>query len=423
MPNNAEYGEKKQNSRADEGSRITAIDYLKGIAVIWFTIGHAIMYWENGTWRSIAALAAFVMDWTGPGLFIAFTMLGTMISIKKRELTGNTRGMFKNAFIKSTFLLIVGECLNLVIEVTSGNAFGIWHVFGANMITVVGLAQIFTYGLVKISNNHRILLFFGLVIAYPVLLLSCLTQIGYDGSGALPVTATLLVTPAHIVYYLLFYMDAMAPTVSWLIVAVLASIIFEGYSTRFVNSSITKNNARDKGNDSRRFALIGCVLVLLALAAGGFILTRGVGMSGWEYDFFVNDDPFRFYTLSGLPLIIVRHVPNYLVINMGILLIAFGLTRYLIDVKGYHLVGKDTIILLGKYSFSIFVYGHLLALIPIKLPLYTFVILVSGIIALILVLVKPWDRRAHGIASLEWLLVQYVKLFQKKAVKRRTVEL
>src|SRR5271157_3298786 len=75
------------------GDRLVVIDYLKGIAVIWFTIGHNIIYWEDQTGRSLASIIALSLDWTGPGLFIAFTVFGTLISIRRRMITGNTRGM------------------------------------------------------------------------------------------------------------------------------------------------------------------------------------------------------------------------------------------------------------------------------------------------------------------------------------------
>jgi len=131
-------------------------------------------------------------------------------------------------------------------------------------------------------------------------------------------------------------------------------------------------------------------------------------MSGWLYDFLVTSDPFRFYSLSGLPLILVRHVPQCLAFNAGILLIAFGLLYYRSVVQKKKLAWQASMSRLGKYSFSIFLYGYAFALIPVKLPLYLFVPANVAIIAMIFLVFKFWDAHAHCIGSVEWILGKYV---------------
>lgn len=388
------------------GDRLVVIDYLKGIAVIWFTIGHNIIYWEDQTWRSLASIIALSLDWTGPGLFIAFTVFGTLISIRRRMITGNTRGMFKNALIKSSFLLIVGEILNLMINAMSGNVYGIWHIFGANMITDVALAQLLTFGLVKLSIKARSLLLMVLCILYPILLFACLNGISYNpASGYIPIA---LNNPAYIMYFLLFDMEAMSPTMSWLITAVLASILFEGFTKQYINTDGKKLDIKTQKNQSRRFILFGVGIITIAIAAGGLVLFRGIGMGGWLYDWLVTNDPFRFYTLSGLPLIIMRHVPQYLFFNAGILVITFGALHYIVVVKNKTLVGQKSLMRLGKYSFSIFLFTYIFGIIPIKLSLYIFVPVNVAIIAIMIILVNLWETRAHGIGSIEWFFTKYV---------------
>src|SRR5271157_194510 len=397
-----------EEKSTDAGDRLVAIDYLKGIAVIWFTIGHNIMNWEDHTWRSLASIIALSLDWTGPGLFIAFTVLGTMISIRRRMMTGKTRGIFKNACIKSSFLLMAGEILNLAINAMSGNSLGFWHLFGANMITDVALAQLLTFGLVKISLRLRSLLLIMLCVLYPILLVTCLKGIGYDGSGSIALNPTVLNNPAYLAYYLLFYMDAMSPTMSWLITAFLGSILFESF-TKYYTTSIGKQpDIQAQKRHAERLIMAGCCTFVISILMGGFVIFRGLGMSGWLYDFLVSSDPFRFYTLSGLPLILVRHVPQYLAFNAGILLIAFGLFYYRSVVRRKKLAWQASVARLGKYSFSIFLYGYALALIPVKLPLYLFVPANVAIIAIIFIVFKFWHSRAHCIGSVEWILGKYV---------------
>ena len=394
---------------SEAADRLVAIDYLKGIGVMWFTFGHNMIYWEDHTWRSLFSLLALTMDWTGPGLFIAFTVLGTLISIRRRMVAGNTQGMFKNALVKSSFLLIIGEILNAVINSMNSGSLGIWHIFGANMITDVALAQLLTYGLVKLTMKARSLLLVMLCILYPILLVTCLNGITYDpDAGYIVMTLSDLSKPAYIIYYLLFYLDAMSPTMSWLITAVLASILFELFTNTYTSTSDMSFDIDAQKIQARKLILLGCLAIIIAILAGGFVLFRGLGMSGWEYDFLVTNDPLRFYTLSGLPLILVRHVPQCLIFNAGILVLVFGLLHYNAVVKQKRLIGQTSISHLGKYSFSLFIYGYVFGLVNIKIPFYIFFPLNVAIITAMIVLVNIWDAKAHGIGSIEWFYTKYV---------------
>ncbi len=393
--------------------RIVTLDYLKGIAVFWFTIGHTIMFWHEDTWISAGAFLALCLDWTGPGLFIAVSVLGTMISIRKRQFSGNTKGMFINGFIKSSFMLIVGEIMNIVLGYAYGDRkLGPWHVFGANMITVIGLAQILTYGIVMLRIRTRITLLAACITIYPILLVACLSAIEMDGSGQLPVSETVLVTPAYIAYYLLFYLDAMAPTLSWIITFLAASIMFEGFSRRYAEGSVRGDFGPVQAQRAQinRMKIMGVAAIILGVAAGGFILVRGLGMSGWLYDYVINNDPLRFYDLPGLPLFLTRHVPNYLIFNIGVLVITFALlhTRSFIDKRG--LPAQDTILAVGQFSFTIFISENLLNLIPLRLPLYIYVPIIIGILTGIALWCRYWSRNLHGIGSIEWMLPIYMEL-------------
>jgi hypothetical protein len=401
--------------------RIVTMDYLKGVAVIWFTIGHTIMFWHDFTWVSIGAFLALIFDWTGPGLFIAITVIGTMISIRKRQMSGNTKGMFVNGFIKSSFMLIVGEILNFFLGyIYNEQKIGAWHVFGANMITVIGLAQILTFGIVKLRVRARILLLVSCVIIYPILLMICLSAIGMDGSGKLPVSEALLVTPAYIAYYLLFYLDAMAPTLSWIIIFLAASIIFEGFSNRYAEGSARGDFGTEKEQrlQANRMALMGVVAIVLGVVVGGFVLVRGLGMSGWLFDYVTNNDPLRFYYMPGLPLFLTRHFPNYLIFNTGVLVVTFALLHTRSFIKRKHLLAQDTILAIGQFSFSIFIYENLLALIPVKMPLYIYVPVTLGILIAIALWCPYWSRKLHGVGSIEWMLPIYTNAMTKLLRKR-----
>nr|MDO8117042.1 hypothetical protein [Candidatus Sigynarchaeota archaeon] len=410
--------------------RIIAIDYLKGIAVIWFTLGHMMLYWQDGSWRTIVATCIIGLDWLTVNFFVAITVVGTMMSIYKKQETGKNKGMFISALEKSSFLLIVGEVLNVVIDLSNNYNWGVFHLFGANMISVIALAQLLTFGLVKISIRKKIVLLTLLSILYFILLKFSLDWLRYDGSGDLPVFGSDLTDPAYIFYFLLFFMDAMAPTMTWIIVAVLASIVFEHFSKLQASQDIngdflgqrTKPNT-DVESFRRDLIVSGLVAIIIGVLAGGFILFRGIGPSADEYDYLVNDDPFRYYFLEGLPLIFIRHFPQYVFFNVGVLAIVFSAFVHHETISKKRFPLQKTIARAGRYSLTIFVAQHVLALIPLKISLVWYIVFAIPVILVVLIGIREWETRAKGKGTLEWFLSIYTYKISRLKLKRQEMRI
>ncbi len=395
-------------------TRIITVDYLKGIAVIWFCLGHMMLYWRDDSWESLAALCIICLDWLTVTFFITTTVLGTMMSIYRKQETGTKRGMFRAAIVKASFLLIVGEGINLTIDLSYQYNWGAWHVFGANMISVIALSQLLTYGLVRLGLKARMILAAMLSVLYFILLKFSLDWLGYDGSGFLPVYGPDLANPAYVFYFLVFFMDSMAPTMTWLIVATLASIIFDKFSRNQASSDEKTSIPRRGGKQSiettsggRTLLVPGCTLVLLGMLAGGLILFRGIGPSALLYDYITNDDPFRFYLLEGLPLVLTRHVPQYALFNVGLLAIVFEMLYARERKPGTRFPFQEPVARAGKYSLTIFVAQHVLALFPLKIPLYMYVIIAIPVVFIIIIGIREWETRANAKGTLEWLLPMY----------------
>ncbi len=409
--------EPKQSASTNAGSsRIITMDYLKGIAAFWFTIAHMMLYFNDKSWMSIMVTFIIALDWLTVDLFLALTVVGTMISIKKKEAAGKTKGMFSTAVMKSSFLLIVGLIINISVEARALYHVGIWCVFGANMITVIGLVQMFTYLLVKMKRWLRLVLLAVIIVIYPVLLNAIFVSVGFIGWGEMPITTARLTNPWYAAYYLLFDMDAMAPTFEWLITSILASLVFEEFARSTATSSTTGDSNQvvsgstidPHARATKNLAVAGLVCVACSLLFGGFLLTKGIGPSYVEYYFLHGGDQFSYYTPEGFPFFLVRHFPNYAAFNVGVLAIVYAALHHASAFERKRLFLQDTLVIAGQFSFSIFVYGHASFLLGLSISGWQFVVICIPIGVAVLVAVRLWARRARGIGSLEWFLGLYM---------------
>jgi hypothetical protein len=391
------------------------MDYMKGLAVLWFTCGHCMQFWAipSNTWDSPQALIALLLDWTGPALFVSVTVIGTMLSIRQKQLTGQTKGMFWNGFKKATFLIIVGEIMNVFINAinisTNGMNLGAWIIFGANMILVVGCAQIFTYGMMKLSWKARLALGILLIAIYPLLLDWCLPSLIINGSRQIATSASVLITPQYIVYYLLFYLDGMDPTISWLITTLLTGVIFSPFVEAHARAAtgLPGGDDKAKARSVRSLLVLGGLAIAASVLGGSWLLNKGYAFAATLYNWLVTPG-YRLYFLPGLPLFLVRHCPNYLLFNLGLLAVSFGLLQRR-AAAGKTIFLQDWIANLGRFSFTLFLAGDLLLIKTLYLTWYQFSVVIAIVEVGYLLVTRLWAVKGRSIGSLEWLAQQYDK--------------
>ena len=412
----------RSTKKGKKSTRLDIIDYLKGIAVIHFTFGHLVLYWSfESNWIAIPGIIALVMDWAGPSLFISFTVIGTMISIRKKQLQHRTKGMFKNALIKFVYLFIVGEVMNIIIDVlntvSTGNSMGLWHILGMNMITAVAFAQLFVYLLVKLTRIQKLVLLLGLIVIYPVLLDYCLRGMNFGWGEFSDFNANDMTSLPYILYYLLFHLEAMAPTMAWVITTLTIVLVFDGFVKFYVITNQKEISVRKmmllKSLYARKLFGLGILLLIFSVVAGGYLITPGIAFSKQLYLFLIEPGIWNFWGIEGLPLIWIRHMPHYLLFNAAILVLVFTSLFFLHDIKNVNLPFKKYLSTFGIYSFSIFVYEHMFALIPIELyDIVSFSIVFLPLIFGLIIIVRKWHEKYKGIGSLEWGLGIWVTKVQ-----------
>jgi hypothetical protein len=397
--------------------RVAALDWMKGFMMFWILYTHLGNYWGDGTWTSAWQTVWSIADWIPVG-FVSFTVIGTMLSIKKK---GNgrvhvTRPMMVDALKKFSYFFIVGTIINAVANGMQGLHGGLWIFLGMNIITAVAFAQLLVYGLIGLSQKQRIAFFFVLLASFMLLLPYCLNGLGWNGTGNIIITGEKLVTASAIVYFILFDMNSMMPTYGWLLATPLTMIVFDGIASYCAKKGATgisspgdkERLVAEHGRQAKRLAISGLVLVVIAFLAGGFVLAPGIGGSMTTWANLTSDDPFRFWYLPGIPLIFYRFSPQYIVANVGIITMIFAALYRTRDKAWLPARAPTRMEVFGKYTFSMFVYSHLFIYAPLNLSIVGFVAILLPLLVVLVLVVQAWDKRADGILSLEWVLKKYL---------------
>ncbi|MHA1793416.1 MAG: hypothetical protein ACTSVI_12270 [Promethearchaeota archaeon] len=396
--------------------RLESMDLAKGIAIIAILLVHLGSWWNDGTWFDIWQSYYLILDWLGPTIFITFSVIGTMISIRYKQVTGKTRGMFKNALLKFIYFFVVGQIMNFVIDFNNEYKVGPYMFLQTgNVIIAVAFTQLLSYGLIKLKTRHLFLILISLMISYGMALGLILNGIKYDDSGAINVGINDLNNVYLSLYYFLFNMDAMIPAYSWLISATLTAFTFRWFIDFYMKSSIisfVKPSLKKVLKSwevymAKKMVLSGLLIVFITLSFGGLLVVKGIGFGYGAYHNLMNSSLFQGLELNGLPLIFQRHNPFYLSYNMGIFMIFFGILFYIIKCKGKKFIFQDWVVNFGRYTFTIFVYTHALALLPTRFSFIGYMIIYFPVTALLVFLVKMWNDRLKGIFSLEWGLQKY----------------
>jgi len=406
--------QKMQKNVQAQSERINAIDFLKGFAMFWIMFVHLGAYWNDNSWTSLWRIMWLFLDWLGPSIFISITVIGTMISIKKKELAGKTKGMGINALKKFSYLFLVGEIMNYIIDARNPTHLGAWHALGMNMITAVAFAQLSVYAFIKLSQRQRAFLLVILTAGFPLLFNYCAQGLNYNFYTMNNLAMEDLTTAPAILYYLLFYIPAMIPTYCWLILMLATMIVFNGFidfkvKIAFLMACSPNASMRLKqwqAYHANRLFWIGVVIVILTIFMGGYALVdksvAGTYVSLW------NTDPFRIWNLSGVPLFLYRNNPFSLFYFLGIFLMAFGACYHWRDMHRKSTRAETRTENFGRYSFTIFMYSTLFDLIPLHLPVIPFFALFTLMEFGLFLVFQVWNDKAGGIGSLEWLEKKYL---------------
>jgi hypothetical protein len=364
---------------------------------------HFAWVWHDTSWTALFRFEWLVLDFFGPMMFVTLSMVGNLVRFTAQGLTGKKPGHDAKSLLRIAFLFIIGEILNLY---TVG-AYGIYHVTEWNVITTIALFSLIQPYILRLPQWLCVALAAAITITYYPLLqliLNAMTPLGVDISN---ITQQQLHNPVVLLYWLLFEHGMMTPIYSWLVVPLLAPVIFSGFLRAY-----HANDAARMRTILRKIGMLGCALISCAVALG-YQLVPGY-VKGYLAEL---DTPGLYFVWpwpQGMPVILVEHTPQYIFYNLGIVLVIFhflGKSQVLHQKK---LRGEDKIATFGSMSLSAFILSDAPRLVPIKLsmPIF-FVIFIPLLIAIIYVFYID-KNRWNQAGSLEWFQKKWISLFMRR---------
>ncbi len=385
-------------------SRLVTIDYMKGLSMMMIFYGHIGWTWRASSWISFSRLQWVLLDFFGPAMFVTLSVVGSMLSLQKKN-AGDAGPLFPGrTLVKVSFVLAFGEVINAI----NGWHMGAYHLIGWNVITFIALfSYLFLPALLRSKARYRLLAIAAVVLLYYPLLLWANT--GLVDAGITPFTITLAdaADPRVAAYQLLFHQVAMTPILPWVILPLLTSLAFEGLSRSFNEHSEERTRA-----ELSKILRIGLACIAIGILSG-LVLWRGIDQSA--YQDMMHDDPYQFWPFdAGVPLFWIRHTPQYIFLMFGLICVLFSVFGNM-ERSGGRFPSKERVTNFGELSLTAYLLSHVGYAIPIKLDFGIFLPALVGIIALFVELLWQWTRRGKRVGTLEWLMVVYTGLVMRAA--------
>ncbi|HME52225.1 MAG TPA: heparan-alpha-glucosaminide N-acetyltransferase domain-containing protein [Candidatus Lokiarchaeia archaeon] len=377
--------------------RITTIDTMKGMSMIMIFYAHFAFILRTSDWTAFTRIQWLFLDFFGPAMFVTMSMLGTMLgSAGGKDLSKREPLYPRRSLIKITYLLIVGEIINLI---TLGGI-GILHVFEWNVVTAIAIFSLVMPLILRMKMRWRMVLIVLIVMLYYPLLnfsMSSINAAGVDPGAATPAQINDLPT---IIYFLFFQQAMTCPLFPWLLVPLITSIIFEPFCKAYRSNAPGAIQA-----ELRKIGYVGLIFIAGAIALGFWLVP------GYTRDIMPElSTPGQFFTypFAGVPVFLVRHTPQYIFYNLGIICVIFSILaeRQLIQQK--RILWEEKINNVGIMSLTLFLMSHVSWLFQwIHVQALVFY---SFFIPLVFIVVNAywyWNKRGKMIGSLEWAMVMY----------------
>ncbi|MEX2680969.1 MAG: hypothetical protein Q6373_005175 [Candidatus Sigynarchaeota archaeon] len=374
-------------------NHLATIDTLRGISVVLMLHMHCALAWHSSEWSALSRLMFYTTDFVAPALYTIMSILANMISLESRRGQGGKYSLSRGAALRASFLFMYGESLNIL----TFNRLGWYSLTTWNVILVIAVFTLILPSLLKIKPVIRIAIAACIAIVYFWVVDLAMTHMAGIPIDINNVQAANLVNPATLPYWLLFYHDMMTPIFSWMIIPLVVPLVF----SRFVKVLVAGERHRWV-HEIKRIAGIGSLFVLIGVVTGlwripDYVIRNHVQLT-------TPDAYFTWPFPDGEPLFLIRHTPQYMIYNTGMVCLLFSLVAYIQLPTGKRLPFQGILISLGKMSLTGFNLSLYAFIIPLSFSLPVFYIIVIPGIVLVTWLFHAWYTKGRGIGSLEWLM-------------------
>ncbi len=375
-------------------NRLTSVDTLRGISIIYMIIGHIGQYWLQRQDLWFYGLIFLFLEVIGANAFIFVAGIGLSLFYKSQEhkismLPEYTRKHIHINFLTRTLLILVIGFITVMIgtAVIDELQFWAWYV-----LLTIGMARLISYPCLKLPPYIRVLIGFVFFIFADIL-----RQTLSNGNPFL--------------YYFLFNNLQSNPPFPYFGFFFIGTAIGDWIYNK-QNIKI-KNKLYDKNNLLKFTLIFGiCSLVfgiITGLTPNSDVIARSIF---WLIN--LNEN----INLTSLPEFLVRSSRAWSFYSLGIQLIILTFLLFheikrekdTEDLNGYQSdevkkLKPRGVIIFGQYSLTIYLLHYLLSLIfPRWFSILGFLIAAPIVVFLIYILVWMWANKLQGKGSVEWLI-------------------
>jgi hypothetical protein len=388
--------------------RLTTIDTMKGMSIIMIFYCHFALSWRTWDWLAFMRLTWLVLDFFGPVMFITMSVLGNMLAARGKPLKKQDRSSARRSWLRAAFIIAMG----VIYDVNFIGTMGIFFMFMSNIYYIIAIFSLLIPYIVRLKPRTRLVLIVAImVVYYPILDLS-LTSIKAAGVDATSFSPAQVLDAPSIFYFLFINQGVTVPFFPWILVPLISSIVFEPF--------IASHDTATSGSLHATLARIRNF--------GFTMIAGGVALGFWLFPGYGNEIirdmnmPGSFFTWpypDGIPVFLVRYTLQYLVYNLGIVCVFFGILGDWQLVKGKHVPWEKKINNFGEMSLTGFIMSHVpFYMTWIKLSILIFFAIFIPLIIAVVNLFWLWGKKTGAVCSPEWIMKQYITFVMKKLEKR-----
>ncbi|MBN1803009.1 MAG: DUF1624 domain-containing protein [Candidatus Lokiarchaeota archaeon] len=381
--------------------RLSSIDFVKGIAIIFIIIAHTSAAWFDENWVFLNGIVYAFLDIFGPSLFIFLSALSVVFSINRKKGVLPQNVIRNMIFARGMMMLFIGSLINFALN-GSELPFprSLW---GWNIISFIGLSQIVCYFTLKLSRSARAIV--GTIIIFSS---EMIRESLYILSQNNPFFET--------VFLILDSDEATTTVLPWISICFITTIFGE-----YLYEAMMEGTDEAYKRLFNLFIFWGGIFLIFGITTGIETVNPTLGnINGRLYKFDVYYTAIRqpFIHYPGMWKFLVRGTFSNMWYTMGasFLIVAVGL--YVTDIKKKDNIFIDMIKFYGTVSLNLFLLHYLL------LPFYSsymsilvypyFVLTYIGLLGFLFYFwYKFWD----GKGTPEWLMSKATSIGAKRKKK------
>jgi hypothetical protein len=392
--------------------RLPALDYMKGLACIMLFYWHYGMIYSTAEWGLFFNLTQVFLDFFGPALFVTLSIVSVMISHESHATQVGKKPYRKDSLLKTSYLLIVGEVSNAVNCSTMGG----YCLLGINVIMFIALYHLLIPQVLKLGYKARLVLVIFLGLLFEPVFFWAYQGLVDGGISVRSITGPDAADPRVVIWF--FLCDVrMAPLISWSILAIMTTMVFEKFSV--VYNRGTRSQIR---TEMRRILIYGLICMAIAVVLS-LPLSRSLKYQDLVHDAYPYLELF-FPRNTPVPQFLIRHTPQYMLYCFGIICVVFYTICHRQLVKGLPFHWEEKLQNFGKMSLTAYIYSFTSFLVPLKMDLPIFFAFMAGFIPVLVTSFWYWNWYLKKFGSFEWIKDQYVKamFFAARRIKLARIE-